>query len=109
MNATDKTVDYLTEIGNHFDVFTSDVTAARAIVDCGAVLAALERSPDAPGSEMALGSGFANGLQMRDASLADMLKHALELLDMAHNEADVMREIAVNALKALQAKGASNG
>ncbi len=65
------------------------------------MLSALERAPQGKSSEstLATGGGFASGIQVRDVSLPDMLKHALCLIDSALNEADVMREIAVNAIK----------
>jgi hypothetical protein len=91
------------EIINCFDVLTHDLATARAILDCAKVLVALERAPTSlptsqPSNAGAIGAGFAGGYTLSDKSLPELLHHGMTLIDLAHNEADLMREKALDQL-----------
>lgn len=89
------------QIHEHFNRCDDDLKTAIAIVDCVRILTALERAPAGavtPGKPLT-GEGFANGDTLRDSSMPLALRHAIEMMQMAHNEADVMREMALDALR----------
>lgn len=82
--------NHSTQIIDQFDLFSAHALAAKAILDCAAVLSA--------------SNGRAGGYATRDSSMPDMLKHARDLIEMAYNEADVIRETALNAIKESEAR-----
>ncbi len=57
-----------------------------ALLDCAAVLAALERTTECqPEGGMSTGAGFADGHQVRDASLPILLLHARDLVEQVQD------------------------
>lgn len=90
------------QITNYFDVIDEQLKAARAICDAAAVLTALERAPSHhdthPSHNILTGGGYAHGLKVRDETLPILLKQAASLIDMSHNDADCMREEAIEAM-----------
>lgn len=89
-------------ITDYFCVIDEQLKAARAICDAAAVLSALERAPSHhdthPSHNILTGGGYAHGLRARNETLPTLLKQAANLIDMAHNDADCMREDAIKAL-----------
>lgn len=91
------------EVENLYGVVAEELKAAAAILDAAEVLSALERAPEHhdthPGHNIKTGGGYAHGHSLRDSSLPTILSHARYLVESALNEADVMRETAIEAMK----------
>ena len=100
------------KITNYFGVIDEQLMAARAVCDAAAVLVALERAPSHhdthPSHNLLTGGGYAHGLKVNDETLPTLLKHAATLIDMAHNDADCMREDAIEAINIGNLKEASH-
>ena len=84
------------DILDHFDDLTSNVGAAKAILDAAKVLTALRSArADAQEGCGATGEGWANGFTLRDDTLPTMLAHAVGLLDTVSVKVDLISEAAL--------------
>ncbi len=76
--------DYSTQITDQWTCFEEQINAAMAILDCAAAVQA----------EGDLKTGY----RVMHESLPNVLKHVIGLLQGAHNDADVLREMALNKI-----------
>lgn len=74
------------------DAFSQDAVAALAIMDCVRVLCALERTPNAPGAQLANGHGFASGECVTDGSMPAALHHAMQLVRQMQETGEVVMQ-----------------
>ena len=86
-----------------FDQAREGFETVEAILDVAAVLTALERAPvhqdTHPSHDIRTGGGYAHGRRLAHGSLPKLLAHACGVLQLAMNDVDVLREMAVDALK----------
>lgn len=98
------------KVTDYFSVIDEHLEAARAICNAVEVLTALERAPGHhdthPSHNILTGAGYAHGRKVFDDTLPSLLRHAKNLIDMAHCEADLMREETIDFLNALDKKAA---
>lgn len=92
----------INEIQDQYALVQEQLKSAAAIVDAVLVLCALERAPEHhdthPSHNITTGGGKAHGLGVRNDTMPTLLRHAKSLIELATNDADVMREQAVEAL-----------
>lgn len=92
----------ISEIQDQYALVQEQLKSAAAIVDAVSVLCALERAPEHhdthPSHNIVTGGGKAHGLGVRNDTMPTLLQHAKNLIELANNDADVMREQAVDAL-----------
>lgn len=89
-------------INDQYALVQEQLKSAAAIVDAVSVLCALERAPEHhdthPSHNITTGGGKAHGLGVRNETMPTLLQHAKSLIELANNDADVMREQAVDVL-----------
>lgn len=103
-NATNTRIDAVSrDIEDLAACADSQIKAALSIIDAVCVLSALERTPEHhdthPSHNIKTGGGFAHGRKLHDDTLPILLEHAHFLVSSADNDYDVMREMALRALK----------
>lgn len=88
-------MDKTTNVNDLSDEITGDLNAARAIMDAASVLIALDHAQAEPlEGTLATGNGFADGYNLSDATLPDLLKHGVNLLESVKRKADQMVALA---------------
>lgn len=91
------------EVENLYGVVAEELKSAAAILDAAEVLSALERAPEHhdthPSHNIKTGGGYAHGRRLLDGTLPTVLSHVRYLVESALNDADVMREVAIEAMK----------
>ncbi len=92
----------INEIQDQYTLVQEQLKSAAAIVDAVSVLCAVERAPEHhdthPSHNITTGGGKAHGIGVRNDTMPKLLRHAKSLIELANNDADVMREQALDAL-----------
>lgn len=100
-NATAKKL--AVEMADSYTIASGQLDAAAAILDAIAVLCALERAPEHhdthPSHNITTGAGNAHGLRLRNDTLPTLAKHALDLVQIAGDDFDCVRESVIDFLK----------
>lgn len=84
------------EILDEQDSIETNLSSARAILDCVRVLTALERTQRSDDSAIT-GGGYAAGYIARDTSVPLALTHAMALIDQAHKTANQICRTALGS------------
>lgn len=92
----------INEIQDQYTLVQEQLKSAAAIVDAVSVLCAVERAPEHhdthPSHNITTGGGKAHGIGVRNDTMPKLLRHAKSLIELTNNDADVMREQALDAL-----------
>ena len=78
-----KQIETNVEILDERDFIETNLSSARAIIDCVRVLTALERTQRSDG-DVVTGGGYAAGYIARDNSIPLALTHAITLIDQVN-------------------------
>ena len=101
------------KFNDYFALINEQLNVARAICDAAAILTALEKAPSHhdthPSHNILTGGGFAHGLRVSIETFPNLLKHAGSLIDLAHNDADCMKEAAIESISVQKAGGIVGG
>lgn len=77
------------------DRIDENADALRAILECAAVIFALERAKATPPEgSLQTGLGFAGGYQVSDASLPDLLFHGTKLVAILKEDTEILAAAA---------------